>query len=392
MLKELHSFLKEKYKKEAHDISEIIVSPGIINGYNEVFLLDTKIGSVDLSPADEEYYFIDNIPKKSLAICSIEVEPQFRGKGFFSKILNWIYSSAKENNYTSIFLRVDDDSSVDKNELEDIYLRKGFQYFDVDSDSIDLDEQTYMIKYLNIKTASQLELPFNEQRIESLQEALSTFNNVPLQETLDNINAFNIKIKPLNKIDGTFEYFLVDLNGSNFEIGEHDSNILLLDAENDSSSEFTPATEWLYNIMNPEEYIEQKDPLESFWSDGTYVYHGTEEDNLESILTNGLMADSRTRGLSNRGIGDAVFTTFDPEEAERYGDIVLQIDIGSMKNNGITFPVQMETDFEDAEVKSSLAHMLGLRYYEPEIEHGMSDQTVVIHGNIPPQFIRVYDF
>jgi hypothetical protein len=52
----------------------------------------------------------------------------------------------------------------------------------------------------------------------------------------------------------------------------------------------------------------------------------------------------------------------------------------------------METDFEDAEVKSSLAHMLGLRYYEPEIEHGMSDQTVVIHGNIPPQFIRVYDF
>ena len=271
-------------------------------------------------------------------------------------------------------------------------MRKGFQYFDVDSDSIDLDEQTYMIKYLNIKTASQLEFPFNEQRIESLQDAFSTFNNVPLKETLDNINAFNIKIKPLSKIDGTFEYFLVDLNDSNFEIGEHDSNILLLDANTDNSSEFTPATEWLYNIMNPEEYIEQKDPLESFWSEGTYVYHGTEEDNLESILTNGLMADSRTRGLSNRGIGDAVFTTFDPEEAERYGDIVLQIDIGSMKNNGITFPVQMETDFEDAEVKSSLAHMLGLRYYEPEIEHGMSHQTVIIHGNIPPQFIRVYDF
>jgi hypothetical protein len=393
MLKELFYYLNKKHKKEASAVAEINVVPGTINSYDIIYLFNEEIGSLELSPTHDEYYFIENIPENSLAICSIDIKRNFRGKGYFSLILKWISDFAQKNGYTSLFLRVDDSSEISQSDLEQIYKSKGFAYFDADTSTDDLVDQTYMIKHLNVKTASQLSFPFFQYQIDSLTEAISDRrNDIPLQETLTNLNAINIRFSPLNKVDGSFEYYLVDLTNSDLESKNHDENILLLDAQQSNSSLFIDGTYWANEVADPEEYIEAPHPLKDFWSAGNYVYHGTDEENAESIMRNGLMAHRKTRGISNSGVGASVFTTFNPEEAEHYGDIVLQIDIGAMANKGITFPVQLETDYEDSNLKESLAHLIGLRYYEPQIEMGMSSDTVIIHGNIHPDFISIYEF
>ena len=79
----------------------------------------------------------------------------------------------------------------------------------------------------------------------------------------------------------------------------------------------------LYDLI-PEIYSDYFGNPEKY--DGI-VYHSTNEDNLESIKQYGLRPESRSRGITNKGVGAAIFSSYEPDELGTYGDILIEIDL-----------------------------------------------------------------
>jgi hypothetical protein len=122
------------------------------------------------------------------------------------------------------------------------------------------------------------------------------------------------------------------------------------------------------------------------------VYHGTREENLSDILENGLECRSDSRGLTNRSVGCAIFTSSEESETEDYGDVLLEIDLDAMGRDGVLPRISLEPPIEEYEMYSSFASMFGLNLGDDvhyDIEYGMSPNTFIIHGPVPPQYIKV---
>jgi len=160
------------------------------------------------------------------------------------------------------------------------------------------------------------------------------------------------------------------------------------------------AQEWVESAAErPHEFYEDRDESEEFWDGvggGSYLYHATEEDNVASILRDGLEARSDSRGLYNRDIGPAVFAVSDGLIDDlhavlgSYGDAVIQIDLGAMKADGHTPEVTGETPLEEADLQESLAR--GIDYeYEAERESDYMEDTVAILGDIPPKYLSLHE-
>jgi len=160
------------------------------------------------------------------------------------------------------------------------------------------------------------------------------------------------------------------------------------------------AREWVESAAErPHEFYEDRDESEEFWDGvggGSYLYHATEEDNVASILRDGLEARSDSRGLYNRDIGPAVFAVSDGLIDDlhavlgSYGDAVIQIDLGAMKADGHTPEVTGETPLEEADLQESLAR--GIDYeYEAERESDYMEDTVAILGDIPPKYLSLHE-
>ena len=106
--------------------------------YNDIFVDGEKVGYIILSPARKEYYWVDvNLPNP-LAIVDIKIFNQFRGKNYMKESMNWLYNFAKENEYKSLFLRVDDDSEISQETLLQIYQKYGFSVYRTTDDEDDI--------------------------------------------------------------------------------------------------------------------------------------------------------------------------------------------------------------------------------------------------------------
>lgn len=156
--------------------------------------------------------------------------------------------------------------------------------------------------------------------------------------------------------------------------------------------------DWLHSIPEYRLYDEFKelgipypDFNKRFWSHPETLFHATKEENIPVIQSEGLKPQNRTRGLSNRGVRGAVFTTsnWDDLALGSYGDWILEIDTAAMKRDGYTPFVSQEPDVEEAEVRSALAHRLGIENYEYQVEHGMGMETVIVHGAIPTKYLKL---
>lgn len=141
---------------------------------------------------------------------------------------------------------------------------------------------------------------------------------------------------------------------------------------------------------------------ELFWKFPQYLYHCTPEENRESIIKNGIGMMDKTRGFSsNRHIGAAVFTTSEEEEVpslqDSYGPVVFLINTPQMKKDGYMPTVEKEPDWTTAEKISFVLQKLG--YPEEKTEtsrfvdssEGTTPYTVIVYGQIPPQYLNVYD-
>lgn len=164
-----------------------------------------------------------------------------------------------------------------------------------------------------------------------------------------------------------------------------------------SFPEIEEAKVWLSNLYDHylEEYIPAPDFNKTFWAGvggGSTLYHATSKEFLPQIMQEGLSPMNKTRGMSNRGVGNAIFTSPEPTSIDSYGDTVLEINVGAMKAAGYMPAVSQESPFEAENQKSAIAHKLGIQdwiggEYGSE---GLADDTIIFYGAIPPQFISPY--
>lgn len=148
---------------------------------------------------------------------------------------------------------------------------------------------------------------------------------------------------------------------------------------------------WDHNLAN---YVPCPDHNQEFWDGvhpgpGTYLYHATDPDNLDGIKSHGLRASSETRSISNKGMSDAVFSSWNEHAISSYGSLVIGIDVGMMKADGFMPRVSKEEPFEDVEMRSSLAHKLSIEYegYNEFASEGLEEETVAIYADIPPKYL-----
>ena len=143
--------------------------------------------------------------------------------------------------------------------------------------------------------------------------------------------------------------------------------------------------------VDPADYLNVPDELADFWKHPAPLYHATTEDHVEDILEEGLRSRSATRGLRNRSVGAAVFTTTNLETASygSYGDVVFEIDTAAMARDGLTPEVSLEPDVAEAAGKNALAWAFGIEDYAEEPEN--APDTVIVYGSIPPEYLRRLD-
>ena len=151
----------------------------------------------------------------------------------------------------------------------------------------------------------------------------------------------------------------------------------------ESPEDYTPKS--LPQVANYDDHFNK-----TFWEHPGTLYHATPDDYLEDIKEEGLVGSSDTRGISNRSVGAAVFTSTEPTDIDSYGNNVLEIDTEAMKRDGYTPFVGQEPDIESYEKAMSLMHFYGIEG-DPhlDVESGMSPTTVIVYGKIPPQYLTL---
>lgn len=130
-----------------------------------------------------------------------------------------------------------------------------------------------------------------------------------------------------------------------------------------------------------------------FWHYPEVLYHATTEQNAVIIEQQGLIPQNATRGLSNRSVGGAIFTTseFEDTMSGSYGDVVFAIDTARLAQDKRHPYATREPNVEESELQASLAHALGLEDFEPNYENDMSPNTVILYGAIPREYLTRED-
>jgi hypothetical protein len=195
----------------------------------------------------------------------------------------------------------------------------------------------------------------------------------------------------------TFEETCVGKPGDPITIVEVDPGLgtrdkpLVVDLD---AGEAQTAEEWLGSIYDHDlaYYVPCPDFNEEFWKSvgpGDVLYHGTPRENRELIAERGLETRDKTRGLSNRNVGAAVFATRNPHVTDSYGDVVVMIHVDKMKADGYMPRTSLEDPFEDERMRQALGAKIGVQhdYLNEYSSEGLDEDTIVFFGDIPPKYL-----
>jgi hypothetical protein len=177
----------------------------------------------------------------------------------------------------------------------------------------------------------------------------------------------------------------LDLNGEKIWVFDYNNDKWVFDGNT-----VAEANNWIYSIHDPSNYITLRDFNADFWNDvgdGSILYHGTPQENLDTIRKSGLRMMDKTRGIANNSTGAAIFTSSNPETVAIYGKPIA-IDVGAMKRDGYMPTVAPEGPIEEKQAYEALAHKLGLDNFNHEVESGIEEDTVVFYGNIPAKYLK----
>lgn len=138
---------------------------------------------------------------------------------------------------------------------------------------------------------------------------------------------------------------------------------------------------------------------ERFWQYPQTLYHCTKPEWLPFIKKKGLTPQNRSRGINNRSVGSAIFTTQESEEIpglqDSYGPVVISINTRQMKADGYMPVVAHEPEVDDALELAFIFTKLG----KPDVEvsrfidssGGISEYTVIIYDTIPTKYLTVIE-
>lgn len=192
-----------------------------------------------------------------------------------------------------------------------------------------------------------------------------------------------------------YAYGYLDQNNS---YSRHPQAHFVLEKQPDGSFAREKASRWLEDISfhNRQSEYFLEDPEEKFnkdfWSFPAAVFHGTVREHLPSILKNGLTVQNLTRGITNKSVGSAIFTSTDSEKVESYtdaGGAVLKINTPQMKKDGYMPFVSGEPEIIEKEYMGSIAYLIGIEYETDPVDSGMDTDTVIFNQDIPLKYISV---
>ena len=170
-----------------------------------------------------------------------------------------------------------------------------------------------------------------------------------------------------------------------------DDDIISID-EDGKGGDVTDKQRWIWDI-DPSDYFPNYETKwnNDFWENPIPLYHTTTEENIAEIQEEGLVPMNKTRGISNRGVGSAVFTTSEYEEAlgGLYGNYIFEIDMTKMAHNPKRPFVSEEPPVVEAELRNSLANYIGMDDFENDTSSDMSPYTVIVYGSIPPDCLTL---
>lgn len=186
-------------------------------------------------------------------------------------------------------------------------------------------------------------------------------------------------------------------NGETLIVADIENRKVVIDPEFPSVLD---AIDWLYSIddYRLSGYAGEHDFNEQFWHGREFasrLYHGTTDDLANQIMKSRLDPKDRTRGISNRGTGSAIFTTIydQTREGPRYGSAVIEIDTSAMRSDGFTPVVSLEYPVETEMTRNRLAWSMGIREFEnnrmQELDSdGVRETTIIVFGEIPVKYLR----
>ena len=240
--------------------------------------------------------------------------------------------------------------------------------------------------------------------ITSLDDYFYEFDSVPNESSLLELFEIEKKHNPkfwFKKVRFNKAEKVAYVAGSSSERNDYGNPLAEFIFEQQSDG-FTKedVNDWFDHVISyghAQDYFEvdfEEKTNQDFWHFPSPLYHATTGENLPLVLKTGLKPKNITRGLTNRGVGAAVFTSTNPEAIDSYtgndGGIVV-IDTSAMKKDGYMPVVGQEPEITEKELESSLAHAVGITYNEEYSDSGMDTETFIVYGGIPAKYIKLYD-
>ena len=189
-------------------------------------------------------------------------------------------------------------------------------------------------------------------------------------------------------------------HGKKFEIIKLGSDEYIIWDDNIIDPEYPVVKEkrdWIYGMEGQRIIRAMTDTMEErfntqFWEHPEILFHATPTENVENIKREGLKAVHKSRGLSNRHIRAAVFTSTEPDWiTHSYGPSVITINTRLMKSDGFLPQVTKEPNHVEADVTNFIARKIGAWDEDRDLANGHSegttDDTVIIHSNIPVKYL-----
>ena len=152
----------------------------------------------------------------------------------------------------------------------------------------------------------------------------------------------------------------------------------------------------LYDAQSNLDLTDLETEVEDAWREDaarSIVYHGTRNgETAEAILSDGLQTMNETRGINNRWVGSAVYTTTEPEMARQYGN-VFEVDLPRAIADGVISPddLSREPGFNEADAMTMIAQSFddySFDAYSQFYGTGEDPQTVVIGAPIPVEYLK----
>ena len=130
----------------------------------------------------------------------------------------------------------------------------------------------------------------------------------------------------------------------------------------------------------------------SFWEYPETLYHATPTENVENIKIDGLQAVHKSRGLANRHIRSAVFTSTEPDWiTHSYGPSVITINTRAMKRDGFTPYITKEPNHAESDVLNFIAHKIKAWEDDRDLtdarSEGTTDDTRIVYSPIPVKYL-----